>query len=173
MRGLLPGTVSLNLAQYICFASGVKWWEGPAVPDGIDRSYIRHRFMVRFSEYYFDNAFRLLPEKRRMKEVKLDGNPRIFWQQFVYERSKNGFRDVTVHLINLPQSDYICQRHEVPPVRKNVKISVQAVGREKLSAAYAMLPNPKPYAVKLNVSGNTAVLPELTDAAIILFKFKK
>jgi hypothetical protein len=173
MRGLLPGTVSLNLAQYICFASGVKWWEGPAVPDGIDRSYIRHRFMVRFSEYYFDNAFRLLPEKRRMKEVKLDGNPRIFWQQFVYERSKNGFRDVTVHLINLPQSDYICQRHEVPPVRKNVKISVQAVGREKLSAAYAMLPNPKPHAIKLNVSGNTAVLPELTDAAIILFKFKK
>jgi hypothetical protein len=170
MRGLLPGTVSLNLAEYICLASGVKWWGHAVVPGGHDKSWIRRRFMVRFSEYYFDTAFRLLPEKRRLKEVAVSGSKRIFWQQFVYERNKKGFRDVTVHLINLPKGDYICQRYKVPPVRKNVKIKVQG---GNLTAVYAMLPNPKPHAVKLKVSGNTAILPQLDDAAIILFRFKK
>ena len=184
MRGLLPGTVSRNLAQYICLASGVKWWEGTALPDGLDQNYKSYRFMTRFSEYYFDDAFRLVPEARRLKEIQVSGSPRIFWQQFVYERPVTNGREVTVHLINLPESDYICQRHEVPPVRKNVTVSVmpfqsfssnrvEPVAEEKLNEAWAMLPNPRPHVLKLQIKDNAVALPELEDAAIILFKFNK
>jgi len=173
MRGLLPGTVSRNLAQYVCFASGVKWWEGPIMPDGLDQGYKRYRFMVRFAEYYFDDAFRLVPEQRRLEEVAVSGSPRIFWQQFVYERNKDGFRDVTVHLINLPEGDYICQRYEAPPHRRNVAIKVQPQAGERLVEAYAMLPNPSPRAVKLKMHAGAGILPELIDAAIVLFRFGK
>jgi len=174
MRGLLPGTVSRNLAQYVCFSSGVKWWEVPALPDGIDQSYKCYRFMIRFSEYYFDPGFKLLTEVRRNNEIKVDGSSRIFWQQFVYERPVNNGREVTVHLINLPEnSDYICERHAVPPVRKNVAITAVAGEKEIISEVYALLPNPRPDAIRLEVKGNTAILPELEDTAIILFKFKK
>ena len=44
---------------------------------------------------------------------------------------------------------------------------------EKLEEAWAMLPHPNPHALKLELKNNTAVLPELTDAAIILLKFNK
>ncbi len=173
MRGLLPGSVSMNLAQYICFASGVKWWDDGYTSAINDKRYKRNQFMVRFSEYYFDNAFMLMPESRRDKEIMVSSCPRIFWQQFVYERAVNNDREVTVHLINLPESDYICQRHEIPPIRKNVEISAIPQAGEKLDEAWAMLPNPRPRALKLAINNNAAVLPELTDAAIILFKFKK
>ena len=173
MRGLLPGSVSMNLAQYICFASGVKWWDDGYALDITDKRYIRMQFMVRFSEYYFDNAFMLIPERRRDKEITVLSSPRVFWRQFVYERPVNNGREVTVHLINLPENDYICQRHEVPPVRENVQISAMPQAGEKLEEAWAMLPHPNPHALKLELKNNTAVLPELTDAAIILLKFNK
>jgi hypothetical protein len=173
MRGLLAGTVSRNLAQYVCFASGVKWWEWSALPYGIDQSYKSYRFMTRFSEYYFDTAFKLLPENRRMKEITVTGGPRIFWQQFVYERKVAGNRELTVHLINLPAGDYICQRHEVPATVKNIVVQARPHPGEKVSEAFAMLPNPAPHAIKLEINNNGAVLPELVDAAIVLFRFEK
>jgi hypothetical protein len=169
MQGLLPNSVALNLATYVCYASGAKWW-GSLL--NLGENWTRDRFMIRFSEYYFDNAFRLIPEARREREFKVAGNNRIFWKQFVYERQTPDGREVTVHLINLPESDYICQRHEAPPLRKNIKISVAPSSGQTLQSAWVMTPHPLPTATKLRIENGTVVIPELVDAAIVLFKYR-
>lgn len=163
MRGFLPGSVALNTAQYVCFASGAKWWGYNDVsPIGNGRE--RMQFMIRFSEYYFDTKFRqILPDG-----IRISRNERILWKQFVYERQTESGREMTIHLINLPESDYIGQRHEIPAVRKNITITL----KDKIAEAYIMLPQSPAQAIKLEVKDDTIMVPELTDAAIVLIKLR-
>jgi hypothetical protein len=176
MRGYAADGTALRLSQYLMFASGCHWAGGAGMPYSLDDSWKRFRFATRFSEYYYDPGFLLLPEERR-GEVSVEAPPRVFWKQFVYERQREEGRDVTVHLINLPESDYIVMHHEVPTVKENLGISLQLQPDEKFQRASLLLPDPFPHAEPLEgrVEGATLKvrIPRLETAAIVLMEMSK
>jgi hypothetical protein len=176
MRGLLPGGISLSMAQYLIFASGVHWAGGAEPRNSLDDTWKRFRFALRFSEYYYDPGFILLPQDR-MGEVDVKADPRVFWKQFVYERKTAQSRDVTVHLLNLPEGDYIVEHHEEPAAKKDITVQVSLKPGEKVKSASVMLPDPAPRAVDLewNIKGGVASLrvPVLETAAIVLVRIAR
>jgi len=176
MRGYAADGTALRLSQYLMFASGCHWAGGAGMPHSLDDSWKRFRFATRFSEYYYDPGFILLPEGRR-SEVSVKAHPRVFWEQFVYERLREDGRDVTVHLLNLPESDFIVMHHEVPVVKENIVISLKLGSGEKLRRAAVMLPEPAPHAEPLQttVAGTTVQVtaPRLETAAIVLMEVTK
>ena len=174
--GPAKGSYSIRLLHYLCGATGVRYW-GYNVFDGISKEYETNRYFVRFCEYFFNPDFVPLADDVRKEEIKIDGHKRIFSDFLVYERKTKQKRDVTVHLINLPDTgDYICQRQIPAPVRKNTVVTVQPRKGEKLSKAYAALPftgkEQLPGMIELKVSGNSATLPELKEAAVLIFEFE-
>ena len=172
MRGLGSG-VTLRMAQYLIFASGVHWSGGAGARNSLDDTWKRFRFALRFSEYYYDPGFLLLPPERR-GEVDVKADPRVFWNQFVYERKTAQSRDVTVHLLNLPDGDYIVEHHKEPAPKKDITVQVSLKPGEKVKSASVMLPDPAPHAVNLkwDVKGGTASIkvPVLETAAIVLVR---
>lgn len=164
-------SVSGNLMQYLCFASGAKT-EG-TITNPRDNM-VRGEFMVRYSEYYFDPSFRSIPAEEKTNRFQLGGvNGRVFYEPFTCSRTlADGSREETLHLINLPREDYFYQYHERPQIQRNVQIAVTPRPGEKLDAAYAMLPNPVPHSIRLEISGTKVLLPELEDAAIVLLKYQ-
>ena len=176
MRGYAADGTALRLSQYLMFASGCHWAGGAGMPHSLDDTWKRFRFATRFSEYYYDPGFLLLPEERR-GEVSVQAHARVFWRQFVYERVRDQGRDVTVHLLNLPESDFIIMHHEVPAAKENITISLKLAGGEKLERASIMLPDPLPHAGPLQSStAGTAVtvkVPRLETAAIVLLEVSK
>jgi len=176
MRGFLPGSTALRLVQYLIFASGVHWAANPGVRHSLDDTWERFRFALRFAEYYYDPGFFLLPEARRT-EVSVQADPRVFWQPFVYERRRPTGRDITVHLLNLPKSDFIVQYHEDPPAKTGIAVRVQLRPGEKVERAAIMLPEPEPHAVPLAApyDGSAAVvrIPSLKSAGIVLVQIAK
>ena len=174
--GPARGSYSLRMIHYLCGASGVRFW-GYNRFDVIEKEYEINRYFVRFCEFYFNPDFVPIPDQRRKTEVKVDGHKRIFSDFFAYERASKNKRDVTVHLINLPENgDYICQRQVPAPVRKNTVVTVQPRKGETLKKVYAAMPKvgekQLPGMVELSVSGNSATLPELKEAAVLIFEFE-
>ena len=171
MRGYAAGGTALRLSQYLMFAAGVHWGGGAGPRHGLDDTWKRFRFALRFAEYCYDPRFRLLAPERR-KEVNVTGAKRVFWEQFVYERPTPTGRDVTVHLLNLPKSDYIIMHHERPSPKRNITVTVTLKSGEKLEGAWIMRPDPLPNAVaaKTQTDGHKVRIrvPELTEAAIVL-----
>ena len=173
MRGLREGSVARRVAQYLCVAAGSKWWEARALPDSVDETYKTYRFMIRFSEYCFSTDFLSVPEERREREISVADDARIYWRPFVYERRKDGRREMTIHMVQLPQSDFVLRAHDPMTPVKNVAVRVTAPPGETLEEAYALLPNPVPHAVKLSPEADgRIVLPVLEDAAVILCRFQ-
>jgi len=172
-EGTLAGGIARRMSAYLMFASGCHWAKGIGQRHSLDELWKQFRFALRFSEYYYDPGFRLLPEGRR-EEVAVQAHPRVFWKQFVYERVRPAARDVTVHLLNLPENDYIVMRHEVPTVKENIVVSLKLKPGERLKRASIMLPDPLPHAEPLECSADAGVsavrVPRLETAAIVLLE---
>ena len=173
MRGYCAGGTALRMSQYLMFAAGCHWAGGAGPRHSLDDTWKRFQFALRFAEYYYDPGFLLLPEDRRA-EVSVQAHPRVFWQQFVYERQRPHGRDVTVHLLNLPKNDHIIMHHEVPSTKENIIVSLRLKPREELTRASVMLPQPRPHAesLKITKAGETvtARVPQLATAAIVLLE---
>ena len=171
--GTLAGGIARRMSAYLMFASGCHWAKGAGQRHSLDELWKQFRFALRFSEYYYDPGFRLLPADRR-DEVGVQAHPRVFWKQFVYERVRPAARDVTVHLLNLPENDYIVMHHEVPTVKENIAVSLKLKPGEKLKRASIMLPDPLPHAepLKCSIDAGTAMarVPRLETAAIVLLE---
>jgi hypothetical protein len=176
MRGYLPGGVSLATSQYLIFASGVHWGADAGPRYSLDDSWKRFRFALRFAEYYYDPAFKLMDEAQR-EDVAVKAGERVFWKQFVYERPRPDGRDVTVHLLNLPRDDFIIMHHTRPPVQKDIVVGLKLRPGEKLSRAAVLLPEPRPHAQLLavkEVSGSAqVVVPQLQTAGIVVLEVRR
>ncbi|MBN1445092.1 MAG: hypothetical protein JW957_03170 [Candidatus Omnitrophica bacterium] len=164
-----PGGITQRLIQFIAFASGVHWNGKIGPKNSIDDGWKRFAYSFRFSEYFYDPGFR----KLSAGDVTVEGSDRILWKPFTYGRAlENGKKEVTVHLINLPKSDYISMYHEIPEIKRNIKVSIKLGEGEKCTEVNALLPEPYPHKTELkfrNESGLAAIdVPELTDAAIIV-----
>ncbi len=173
MRGYAAGGVALALSQYLMFSSGCHWNGGAGMPHGRDDSWRRFQFALRFADYYYDPGFVLLPEARR-DAVSVAGEGRIFWKQFVFERRRKGLRELAVHLLNLPESDFIVMHHKPPAARRNVRVMLPLEAGEKLKRVVALLPDPGPRALPLEAKAAdgvvAATLPELNQTAIIVME---
>ncbi len=171
MRGYLPGGVSLAMSQYLIFASGVHWGADAGPRYSLDDSWKRFAFALRYAEYYYDPAFKLMDEAE--KNVTVEGNARVFWKQFVYERPRPGGRDVVVHLLNLPKEDFIIMHHSRPAVQHDIGVRLKLQSGERVARAAVLLPEPRPHAEALSVKGGGAVVPELRTAAIVVLEVRR
>jgi len=164
-----PGGITHRLLNLIAFSSGVHWNGKIGPKNSIDDGWKRFAYSFRFSEYFYDPGFRKLPEG----SVNVEGSDRILWKPFIYCRPvKKGKREVTVHLLNLPRSDYISMYHEIPEVKRNIKIYVKLEEGEKCDRVSMLLPDPSPHTADLvfrNDKGQLAIdVPELVDASIVV-----
>ncbi len=164
-----PGGITQRLLQYIAFASGVHWNGKIGPKNSIDDGWKRFAYSFRFSEYFYDPGFRKIPEGA----ASVEGSDRILWKPFTYGRAfQKGQREVTVHLLNLPKSDYISMYHELPETKRNIKVVVKLDEGEKCTRANALLPVPYPHqsALKFNNEKGRVVIDvsELEQAAIIV-----
>lgn len=169
----LNESTSEQIARYVCYASGCKWWGGPAEYRYWGQKRRSMPFMIRFAEYFFDNNFMLLPENRRNSEVSVSPEKELFFRQFIYERPKDNGREMTVHIINIRPDLYISMYQPEIQTKKNVKISVKLHRDEKITSAFALVPGPVPHAIPLTLEKNQVTLPQLDEAAVIVFRMTK
>ena len=163
-------SVSGNLIQYLTFAAGAK--HGGSIVNIRDQ-YVRDNFMTRYSEYYYSPEFLRIPAKERNSRFALAPAYNVFFRPFICSREKNGFREETLHFVNLPTTgDETGQYYEKVPVRKNLTLTVTPRKGEKLVEAFAAVPQTM-QAVKIAVKGNKVKLPALDDAMILVLRYKK
>ena len=163
-------SVSGNLIQYLTFAAGAKHG-GSVVP--VRDQYVRDNFMTRYSEYYYSPEFMRIPEAERKSRFSLNPAHNVFFEPFTCSREKNGFREETLHLVNLPETgDEISRYYDKVPVRRNLTLTVTPRKGEQLAEAFAAVPQQEA-AVKLAARGNQVKLPELDDAMIVVLRYTK
>ena len=168
MRGLNPGSVSYDLAQYTCAAAGVKWWMGHDLNLLSDEAE-RNRFLLRFAEYYYNPEFL----KSTSNSVKLQKNSRVLWQQFIRERKLKNGREIIMPLINLPEEDNtICRRYDKLNTRQNLTFNVSLLNSEKIDSVWLMTPQNPAKAIKLPVKNRSFSVPELHNTAMVLIRLK-
>ena len=165
------GSVCGQLARYVCNAAGSKWWGSP-----FDFRYwtAKHRslpFAMRFSEYFWGLDFRLVPVADCERKVVVADGGRTLWKEFVYEREKDGFRELVVHVINVNGDDHIrVKQADVKPFA-NLPARVFPAADERLAEAWGLVPGDEPAAIPLDVADIR--LPKLEEAAVFLFRFVK
>jgi len=149
MRGYAPGSVSQRVLQYCMMAAGFHWYGSAAARHSIDDTWTRFRHALRFSEYFYGPGFLPAQEPSEVATVEGAGVERVLWEPFVFVRKDGNTREMLVHLINLPASDYIIQRHEVPPARERLSVTVGVPAGADVTGCWALLPDPHPHAVRL------------------------
>ena len=168
MRGLNPGSISYDLAQYTCASAGVKWWMGHDI-NLLSDDGIRNRYFLRFAEYYYNPEF----QRGKIESLKLDTPSRVLWQTFIRERKIRNGREIIMPLVNLPdKDDFICQYHPQLSVRKNLTFSVRTISGEKIDSVWLMTPQNPEKAVELQVKNGKFTVPELKNAAMVLVRLK-
>jgi len=169
MCGYAPGGITHRLLHYIAFSSGVHWY-GPAGPRySIDDSWKRFAYSLRFSEYFYDPGFKRLPEGI----VNVEGADRILWKPFVYARAiDKRKREITVHILNLPKADYISMHHEIPEIKRGIKVKIGLKAGERCERANLLLPDPYPHTeqLKFKKEGSNLIIkvPEVREACVVV-----
>ncbi len=149
MRGYAPGSVSQRTLQNCMIASGFHWYGSAQSPGSIDDTHRRFAHALRFSEYFYDPGFLPVDDPAATVEVAGEGSERVLWQPFVFEREAGETRETLAHLINLPESDHIIQRHELPPARTDLTVAVSLAPGAEVTACWMISPDPEPRAVEI------------------------
>ena len=174
LHALCEGSVGADLARATCHASGCKWWGGPNDFRYWGNPHRTLPFAMRFSEYFWGLDFRLVPEAERDARVSIADGGRLFWRQFVFERVKDGVRELVVHVVNTRPDEYISVLQPKPTPVLNLVAKARPAGGERLKEAWGLVPGDEPKAVKLAVSADGSVaLPRLEETASFVFRFAK
>ena len=169
MSGLPPNSVSHNLARYLTIAAGIKWWDSNIISIDMPSDQVRNRFLLRYADYLYGTAF-LHPKE---VPVALRSPSRVLYEPFVRERKVNGGREILVPILNMPQdNEYICCRHDAPPVQKDLRLSMQLESDEKVIGVWLMSPQHPLKASRLSWNGAGVAIPELVDFALVLVQVK-
>jgi len=174
MRGYAPGSISHSVLQYCMISAGFHWYGSAGARHSIDDTWTRFRHALRFSEYFYDPAF--LPAEAAT--VTGGGVERVLWEPFVFVRDEGERRETLVHLVNLPESDHIIQRHAIPPVRENLTVTIDLPEGARVESCHVLVPDPHPHAQPLDWvlagAGHAVVtLPELREMASVLMVARK
>ena len=169
MSGLPPNSVSHNLARYTTIACGIKWWDSNIISIDMLTDQVRNRFLLRYAEWLYHKDF-LHPEKL---SVKIAGQDKILYETFVRERKVKGGREIILPVLNLPEDNgYICQYHDIPPVKKNLEVSVDLKKGETIGTVWLMTPQQPEKAVALDCKNGKFRIPELVDFCTVLIQIK-
>jgi len=178
MRGYAPGGVAHRNMHFIMMASGFRWYGPYGARHHIDDSYERFRHAMRFSEFFYDPDFRPQPDDQDLATVTGDGAERVLWRPYVFERRRDGNRQIMLHLINLPNDDYIIMHHDLPVPKKGLAVRAAVSAGEEVTAAWMLVPEPFPHAVELSCAagpGQTVEVrvPELLSMATVVIDVKE
>ena len=160
---LRPYTVSLNLARYVCAAAGGSFCGTYVYASESEEA---DRFVMRFSEHYFDTALLSVPDNEIDSELQVEEAGRILYKPFVYRREKDGCREIVAHLINQPENDEICRRHLPPTIRRDFAVRVSPNAKNVWYAT----PQGGDLPLQLQTRNGKVVIPVLIDAGILVIK---
>ena len=178
MRGYAPGSVSHRTLQLCMIASGFHWYGSVQSRGSIDDTHRRFAHALRFSEYFYDPEFLPVDDPAATVEVEGGGSERVLWRPFVFVRDRGETRETLVHLINLPQSDYIIQRHERPTTKTDLTLAVAVGPDRQITECRVIAPDPEPHTAKLawelDETGRAVCeLPELRNMASLVIESKR
>jgi hypothetical protein len=144
MNGYAPGSVSHRTLQDCMIAAGFHWYGTAEARGSIDDTHRRFAHALRFAEIFYDPGFLPVSDPAAVVQVAGDGVDRVLWQPFVYLRQRVGVRETLVHLVSLPQGDHIIQRHEEPPVRTGLTVTVSLPPGARVTRCRLVTPDPEP-----------------------------
>lgn len=166
MRGYAPGSVAHRVMQYCMMAAGFHWYGDAGARHSIDDTWFRLRHAMRFSDYFYGQDF--IPMADPAQNITVSGRDvdRVLWEPFAYAREVDGRTETLIHLVNLPQSDYIIQRHELPSVKRDLSVSTAVPNGQRVTACHLLVPDPEPHAEAIEFAPDgdghvTCRIPEL------------
>ena len=162
-------------ARYVCHAAGSKWWGGA----GDSRYWTAKRralpFAMRFSEYFWSTEFlQVEDEAERLGKVSVVNGDNLVWKDFVFERTKDGVRELVLHIVNAGPDEHFYPRRAPSPDIENLEIIFNAGAGESEVECWALTPDDEPKATLL-ISDPTSghyILPRLQEAATLVWRAK-
>ncbi len=153
----------------ILFASRARLYAAP----GLDSNAPYLRFAARYSELLYDLAVNRSPEWA--KAVQVD-SPQVWWRRWVYEHPSVEGKQVLVHLVNAPATEFVELGSTTPPTpAKEVKVSVAVSGGQAPRAVFLLSPDREPWSVRLTPaveSGKLKVtVPEVLYWTVLALQF--
>jgi len=97
------------------------------------------QFMTRYSALLWSRDVKL--ESQPFKRISVESNREVWWEECVYTRQINGYRDTLIHLINSPdkeEADF--KATSDPEPAKGVEIEVKDCGDPKEIQVWALQP---------------------------------
>jgi len=175
MRGYAPGSVAHRVMQYCMMAAGFHWYGSAGARYSIDDTWFRFRHAMRYSDYFYGQDFTPVVDPARNVAVAGRGVERVLWEPFVYARDVGGARETLIHLVNLPQSDYIIQRHELPSVKRDLTVTIAVPDGQHVTACHLLVPDPEPHAEAIEFAPDgdghvTCRIPELRQIGSIVVR---
>ena len=155
-------------ARYACHAAGSKWWGST---NDIRYWGAWHRelpFAMRFSEYFWGTDFlQVEDETERFNKVTVLNGDHLLWKDFVFEREKDGVKELVFHIVNVePDSHFFVRRAESKPV-KNLQVKLGV----KVKECYVAQPGIEPTIEKTPVKDGILTIPEMKEAAMVAVKY--
>ncbi len=140
---------------------------------GLDSNGPYLRFAGRYSELLYDPTVARSTEWAKAVHVDSD---RVWWQKYVYERPAAEGRQVIVHLINSPATEFVeIGGTTSPPLMKNVQVSFDLPGGQRPQGVYLLSPDRRPFLSKLQPQGQgkqlVVTVPELLYWAVVVLQF--
>ena len=160
--------------HYVAFASGYHMYAWAGARGSLDETWEHYRFAARYCEYLYSPRLRALPVDQ--DRVAVEPSEGILWKYFVYVRPvASGGQELIVDLVNLPEDELVLWHYDPPPVRGGIRVRAQLLEGQTLRDAWALVPEPQPRSVKLDVDvrGNevSARVPPLRSIAVVVFRF--
>ena len=140
---------------------------------GLDTNGPYLRFAARYAGLLYDPAIARSPEWAQAIQV---GSDQVWWRKYVYERPTAGGKQVIVHLLNSPATEFVEIGNATPPtVQKDLKVTFTLPGGQAPQAVYLLSPDRAPASVKLEAApqGGTLVVtvPELAYWEVVVVQF--
>jgi hypothetical protein len=171
------GAVSGKLMPYIILYSGLHWIGVTDRNNSLGENWKIWRYAMRFSKYFYNSKFLLMPEKERLEAISVTGSPHLFWKQWIFEKKAKNGRSLLVNMVNLPEGDYVSERHLPPKPQKNIVLTFNKQNDEKVKKVVMLNALPEPHSVKLQAKtdGNkvTVTIPEVKWGTGILIETQK
>ncbi len=172
MRGYAEGGIAHRNLHYIMMASGFRWFGYYGMRHSLDDTYKRFRHATRFSEYFYDPDFEPLGPDQEVLQVTGQGTERVLWKPFVFRRKATEKTEFLVHLLNLPENDYIMMHHEIPIARENLTVTLALDTGSQVKRCVMLVPDPEPRVEVLSFQqdGNSvsAQIPQLLSLGTVV-----
>jgi hypothetical protein len=134
-----------------------------------------YKFAMRYGALLYDPRLEVAPAEG----IKVEADAPLWWKDTVYRRKLSADKEqLIIHLINPPVNSKIDKKEQTAPTaRRDVRVSVPVPGGLRLSAAWALSPDPDTHSEQLKASVArgiaTVPVPELAFWDMLVFEFRK